>query len=206
MVDLHTTLQGIECDPQDVWPTLAATAETATVGGIEVSILDPTARAMHVALHAAQHGRREAATMRDLGRALALLPFETWTQAADLATRLDASPAFATGLSLLPEGEAVVTRLGLEKDRSVTGLLFADTAPTVAFTLEELRATRGPAARAALLARKAFPTRAHMRLYWPLARRGYLGLALAYLWRMANKLGKLIPALIAWRRARRESR
>ena len=86
--NLHTTLQGIECDPRDLWPTLAATAEAATVGGIEVRILDPTARAMHVALHAAQHGRREAATMRDLGRALALLPFETWNaQAADLAAQ-----------------------------------------------------------------------------------------------------------------------
>jgi hypothetical protein len=86
------------------------------------------------------------------------------------------------------------------------GLLSSETAPTIAFTLEELRATHGIAAKALLIARKVFPSQTYMRLYWPSARRGKVGLAVAYLHRIAGKARQLVPALIAWRRARKASR
>jgi hypothetical protein len=203
-VDLHSTLQGIRANPDRVWAVLSQHVQDEVVGGLEVYALTPTARAMHVALHAAQHGRREAVPMEDLSRALKLVPIEMWRQAAGIAMQLDAAGSFATGLSLLPQGETVVQQLGIEKDSSVRGLLFADTAPTVAFTLEELRTTPGIAGKSRFVARKAFPTRAHMRLYVPLARRGTVGLAAAYCTRIFSKLGKLVPALIAWSRARRK--
>jgi hypothetical protein len=204
-VDLHSTLQGINADPDRVWAVLSRHVQQERVGGLEVDALSLAARAMHVALHAAQHGRRDAVPMQDLARALELVPIEMWQEATRIAMQLDAAGSFATGLSLLPRGETVVQRLGIEKDSSVRGLLFADTAPTVSFTLEELRTTSGIVGKLRLVARKAFPTRAHMRLYWPLARRGTLGLAAAYCTRIATKLGKLVPALIAWSRARRQS-
>ena len=144
--------------------------------------------------------------MEDLARAVEVLPFELWRQSAELAMRLDAAATFATGLSLLPSGDAIVERLGIARDSSVRALLFADTAPTVAFTLEALRSTRGIAAKARFLARKAFPSRTYMRVYFRLARRGPAGLGLAYGQRAVQKLGKLVPGLIAWSRARRGSR
>jgi hypothetical protein len=205
-VDLHTTLLGIRGAPEIVWATLSEHIENATVGGLEVNVLEPTARAMHIALHAAQHGRQEPTPMKDLARALEMLPLETWEQAAELAAELDAAGAFATGLSLMPTGGAIVRRLGIQRDRSVKALLAADTAPTVAFSLEELRSTSGITAKARFVARKAFPTRTYMRLYWPVARRGRAGLALAYCRRIVHKVGKLVPATIAWNRARRASR
>ena len=205
-VDLHSTLHGVRADPERVWRVLSEHTEVQKVAGQGINVLDPTARAMHVALHAAHHGRREAVPMTDLARALELLPFAAWAQAGELATEIDAGAAFATGLSLLPAGQAIVERLGMEQDGSVNALLSAHTAPTVAFTLEELRKTAGPAAKARFVVRKAFPTRTYMRVYWPIARRGSAGLVVAYCQRIVHKMGKLLPAIIAWRRARRASR
>ena len=205
-VDLHFTLHGMHADPALVWAVLSAHVEPDTVAGAEVDVLTPIARAMQVALHAAHHGRGEQTPMRDLERALEILPFDMWSEATELAGRLDAVSAFATGLSLLPAGRAIVERVGVEADSSVKALLHAGTAPTIAFTMEELRTTHGVAAKARLAWRKVFPARAYMRLYWPLARRGALGLAVAYCWRVAYKLAKLPAGLIAWGRARRASR
>ena len=205
-VDLHSTLKGVNADLNRVWAVLSRHVQKEMVGGLEVDALTPTARALHVGLHAAQHGRREAVPMEDLARALKLVPFEMWREAARLAMQLDATGSFATGLSLLPQGEMVVRQLGIEKDNTVRELLFADTAPNLAFTLEELRNTSGIVRKSRLLVRKAFPTRAHMRLYSPLARRGPAGLTVAYCARMFRRLGTLVPALIAWSRARRGSR
>jgi len=206
-VDLHTNIHGIGVDDARTWAVLSSEyVERGTVGGREVDVLNPAARAMHIALHAAQHGRRELTPMADLARAVEVLPFEMWRQSAELAMRLDAAATFATGLALVPAGEAIVERLGIEKDNSVRALLLADTAPTVAFTLEDLRRTRGAVAKARFVGRKTFPTSEHMRLYYGVARRGRGGLALSYCQRIAGKLGKVVPGLIAWGAARRASR
>ena len=205
-VDLHVTLQGVRADPAHVWSVLSAQVEREIVGGLDVNVLTPTARAMHVALHAAHHGRREPMPMGDLERALETLPRDTWTKAGELAQRLDASGAFGAGLSLLPTGQEIVDSLGIERDRSVEAVLSAETAPGLAFALEEMRTTRGAAAKVRFVARKVFPARTYMRLYWPRARRGTTGLALAHCQRIATKIGTVVPAIIAWQRARRESR
>ena len=205
-VDLHVTLHGARANPARVWSALSERVECETVGGCDMDVLTSDARAMQVALHVAHHGRREPVPMRDLERALETLPLDVWERAAVLSDDLDAIPAFAAGLSLLPAGQAIVDRLGIEKDRSVKGLLSAETAPTVAFTIEELRTARGVFAKAVLVVRKAFPNRTYMRLYWPRARRGRLGLVAAHCQRIASKARQLLPALIAWNRARRASR
>ncbi|MGI8845392.1 MAG: nucleotidyltransferase family protein, partial [Thermoleophilaceae bacterium] len=62
-VDLHCTLIGIGASPRVVWETLWPAAETDQVGGMDVRVLSVPARALHVAVHAAQHGRSEPKPM-----------------------------------------------------------------------------------------------------------------------------------------------
>jgi glycosyltransferase involved in cell wall biosynthesis len=76
----------------------------------------------------------------------------------------------------------------------------------IALGVEHFVQTRGLRAKAALLAREVAPTPAFMRWWTPLARRGKLGLALSYPWRVVWFLEHLLPALRAWRQARYEAR
>jgi hypothetical protein len=76
----------------------------------------------------------------------------------------------------------------------------------VAHGLERLAATHGPGPKARLLTRKLIPTRSFMRVWSPLARRGQLGLALAYAYRPFWLLAKLPGALRAHTEARRVAR
>ena len=55
-VDLHRSVIGAFAPPDTVWHELAAHTDTLRVGGIDVEVLCLPARAVHVALHAAQHG------------------------------------------------------------------------------------------------------------------------------------------------------
>jgi hypothetical protein len=99
-VDLHHTLQGVQVDEQRVWSVLSALTERQEVAGEEVAILAEPARALHVALHAAQHGRDWDVPMEDLARALAMLPFETWEAAGAESPSSDAGlrdASFASG-------------------------------------------------------------------------------------------------------------
>ena len=106
-VDLHTTLIGLGASPERAWDELARATERLQLRDAEVEVLAPEAVAMHVALHAAQHGVLAGKALTDLTLALERLPEEVWTRAADLARRLEAAPAFAAGLRLVPAGEDV---------------------------------------------------------------------------------------------------
>ena len=114
-VDLHCTLWGIGVTPENAWRTLSARTTPLKVGGREVRVLAPAARAMHVALHAAQHGYDEGKPICDLELATELLSDELWMEAADVARELDALPGFATGLRLVPKGRELAERLGVER-------------------------------------------------------------------------------------------
>lgn len=201
-VDLHSTLIGIRASPRTVWDTLWPTAETERVGGVDVQVLSVPARALHVALHAAQHGRDESKPLEDLRRALELVPEQTWFEVAALAERLQASEAFATGLRLLPPGAALASRLGLASKASTDATLRLEPVP-LALAFEHLASTPGCKARLQVVLRELFPTVAFMRWWSPLARRGQPGLIAAYCWRPLWLLAHAGPGLVAWRRARR---
>ena len=202
LVDLHTTIVGVRIPAGDAWAILAADTETLPVAGADVEVLQEPAKALMLALHAAQHGGRFMPTLEDLERALARLPPVAWEQASSLARRLDAVDAFATGLRLLPAGVEVASRLELPSAAGVDVALRAGTPPPMALGFEWLSQTQGWRGRAALAARKIAPTPAFMRAWSPLARRGRAGLALAYAWRPIWILLHAGPAFLAWRRAR----
>jgi putative nucleotidyltransferase-like protein len=204
-VDLHCTLWGVGASPQRAWEELWATTEPKQMGGRTVPVLGPAARAMHVALHAVQHGVLDTKMTADLERAVERLPLGLWEQAAALALRLDAAAAFATGLRMVSAGRKLSSRLGLDGVRSVRAELCLSGVP-LAQGFEHLAGTRGLGTRLKLVARELVPNPAFMRWWSPrVAQRGVLGLGAAYLWRIAFFARHAVPGFVAWRRARRSS-
>jgi hypothetical protein len=201
-VDLHCTLWGIDCSPERAWEVLSSHTTTMSVGGETVSVLAPAARAMHIALHAAQHGYDDGKPIADLELALELLPEELWREAAAVAAEVDAVPGFATGLRLLPEGRDLAERLGVGDEASVDALLRVAHVP-LAHGFEELATTKGLRAKLSILWNELVPTAEFMRWWSPLARHGRIGLAASYLWRPVYLALRAVPGLLAWRRARR---
>ena len=206
-VDLHSALVGVQVDSARLWEVLGGETELFAVGDEKVEVLNARARALHVVLHAAQHGLQEPKPREDLTRALERIPEETWADAARLAVELDAQAAFWTGLSMEPAGRELSERLELERGPTRTETeLRASTAPPTAVGLLRLAETPGLGARLELVWREAFPSSAYLRTWSPLARRGWLGLALAHVWRPIWILIRLGPALAAIMRARRAAR
>jgi hypothetical protein len=203
VVDLHTTILGVRVPNEDAWTILAAETDFVTVAGLKVETLAEPARALMLALHAAQHGARFGPTLHDLHRAVDRLPFAIWQAAAALAERLDATGSLAVGLRLLPAGEAVASRLALPAESTVEVALRASSPPPMALGFEWLSQTPGWRGKAALAVRKLFPSAKFMRAWSPLANRGRIGLALAYLWRPVWLALHAGPAFLAWHRARK---
>jgi Uncharacterised nucleotidyltransferase len=205
-VDLHLTLPGVGVSNEDAWSVLSRNTEQLLVGGIEMEVLGPAARAMHVALHAAQHGRGFEGPMRDLERALDQLTPEVWAEAAALATRLEAEPMFAAGLGLLEPGRQILARLDQPNPKTVEVVLRATSPPDLALGFDQLASTPGAWSKLAFVARKIVPPAAWMRRGVPLARRGPGGLAAAYVLRLFWLLRRAVPGFRAWRQAVRHVR
>ena len=203
-VDLHSSLFGVTCAPDLAWQTLSAQTDRLRVSGEEIEVLGLPARVLHVALHVAQHGGEQSEKPRhDLERALSLEDHGCWEQAARLAERLEATPAFAAGLRLDSRGERLAERMGLPDHPSPTVAMHAEGAQPLVLGLQHLATSRGVGPRLRLLARKLVPAPGYLRAHSALARRGAVGLALAYVLRPLRMLLELPAAVVAWRRARR---
>jgi hypothetical protein len=205
-VDLHHSLPGVGVSPTELWQILAGELQTISIGGVQAQILGRHATALHLALHAIQHGPSWSRPLEDLERALQRFPFEVWESASLLAARLKATAAFAAGLRLLPIGETVASQLGLPVERSVRLILAAEGPLPMALGFEALGERRGLRAKLSFLGRELFPPRSFMRVWSPTAMRGRFGLLLAYLWRPLWLFRHGGPALRAWRRARQQAR
>jgi hypothetical protein len=205
-VDLHRSLVGVGVDDETVWNVLSGLTDRLEVPGGALSVLQPHGRALHLALHAAQETPDKQQALRDLGRGLEVLELEAWRQARDLAARLGALPALGAGLRLLPEGEPVARELHLPTRVTTEIALRATGAPDLSLGVNRLLEMNGVASRARYAASRAFPSPAAMRAWSPLARRGRLGLAAAYAWRVPWLAARVVPALRAVRAARGASK
>jgi hypothetical protein len=206
MVDLHHTLSAAGAAREAVWAVLSAQTDTMRVAGVDVEVLRPPARALALVLHAAKDGIRIPKVQTDLQHALQRLEPSVWEEAAVLAKRLEAMGAFATGLRLLPEGEALAARLQLSEKRPALVALRAGGGPPMSAALLWLGEEQRWRRRIKLVVRKVFPPPEYLRDWHPLAQRGRLGLTLAYVWRPLWMLWHLSPALRAVRRARADGR
>lgn len=203
VVDLHRSLPGVRVSDEVAWSILSVDSDVVEVARRPVRTLALPARALHVVLHAAQHGAGWIKPMTDLGRALEVADEGLWAAAAALATRLDALDAFAAGLCLAPAGAAVARRLALPPPRSVDAALRATSPPPVALSFEQLVSARGVRARLAIVWHKLVPPPAFIRHWDPRAADGHIALARAYARRPLWILRHTPRALRAWYRARR---
>jgi Uncharacterised nucleotidyltransferase len=200
-VDLHYTLPGLGGDPATVVARLLADGDRQLVGGEEVTIPNRAALLLHVALHAAHHSHGKP--VEDLRRAIDRADADLWERSLELALALQGTPAFASGLRLLPQGEALVVRLGIDAMHSPLHELRREGVPTAEGLHALLAPGLGLRRRLHMVARELVPSPEFMRWWSPLARRGTLGLAAAYVWRPAWLLAKLPRALAAFLRVRR---
>jgi Uncharacterised nucleotidyltransferase len=205
-VDLHHTLVGVEAPPETVWDVLANETGWLKLGDGNIEVLSLAGGALVVVLHAAQHGPGVEPPLEDLRRVLERLSLEEWRRVRELAARLEALPAFGAGLRLLPSGRAVAIELDLPEKVAVETLLRSTSAPTMALAFDWLARTHGFRRKARFLGRKIAPQPEFMRAWTPLARRGRLGLAASYVWRVTSLAVHAGPAYVAWRRARRVAR
>jgi hypothetical protein len=202
-IDLHWTIHWARVPPELVWSELSAGTERITVAGIELEVLGGAAQAVVVALHAVQHGRYVPKPLDDLRHALDRLDAEVWREAARIAQRLGAAEPFAAGLRMLPDGASLAERLALTQSEPTEVQLLRDGEALIALVLEQFLAERSFRARARLAWAKLLPPPDYIRMGYPIAHTGPLGLARGYLQRVRRLTRRTPAALAAWRRARR---
>jgi Uncharacterised nucleotidyltransferase len=207
VIDLHGTLTGAGVDAARVWSLLSAHTDTMIVGGFPAAVLSLPGRALHLALHAAQHGegRRWGGVLIDLERGLARAGEQTWREAARLASELHATAAFAAGLRLVPEGRVLAARMELPQERPVEVALRSASAPAQALTFDRLARATGVRERLGIVRHKLVPPRTFMRSWSALARRGRAGLLLAYGQRLVWLARSAPGGFRVWHRARRDA-
>ena len=110
-VDLHRTIPRSEVSAHRVWRILADHQVATVVEGAEVTVLDPAAMAVHLAIHLTQTASDRQ--LDDLGRAVAQLSDEDWRAAASIAGGMGTSSSLAWALDQVPGGRARREDLGL---------------------------------------------------------------------------------------------
>jgi Uncharacterised nucleotidyltransferase len=122
LVDLHHNLPGLPAPSEALWQAFTADAETMRIGGADVRVAGRTALALHIVLHAAQHGFH-GHTGEDLSRAIAAMSADDWRDTAELAARLGVGDVLGAGLRSQAAGADLADRLGLP-GRSLAESLF----------------------------------------------------------------------------------
>jgi hypothetical protein len=163
MVDLHWRLPGSRTSAELAWEALTARRTWVEVGGRRVAALDRCGQALHLAIHAAQHGPALGLgkLFNELSLALERWPADVWRCAAALAQQIDATQAFAAGLRLLPQGAALASEVALPPTAELDWLItHREVRPRGTVHLHALRELDGFAARLQILRGLLLPPRA----------------------------------------------
>ncbi len=201
VIDVHRTLPGVGVDDRRAWDLLSTGAEQIVVGGYTARALALPARAMHVALQTAHDGPSDRA-LSQLTRVLERADEKTWRDAAALANELGALGVFLAGLRLVPAGQELAARLGIESDPRVEVALLGEESRASALTIERFVHAGSLGTRLSMIRYKLVPPKTFIRRWSPLARRGWIGLMIAYAWRPIWVLIRAPGAIRTWRRAR----
>lgn len=111
-VDLHRNLPMLPTPDGLLWQAFSADTETVPVGGVELRVLGRTALALHVVVHAVQHGF-QCHTDEDLRRAITVMSADDWRPVADLAARLGIAGILGFGLRHQAAGAEIADGLTL---------------------------------------------------------------------------------------------
>jgi hypothetical protein len=204
MIDLHQQLAGSHASPQAAWDALRRRRTWLDLDGARVPALNPEGLALHVAIHAAQHGTRYPQPMEDLVKAIERWSPEVWRGAARLARELHATAIFAAGLRQVPQGALVALELGLPAtDDLQWAIAHRGERPRGTFHLEALIQAASMGERASVLRRALLPSRKWIVWQYPWARANGVRLAGAYVAHLARTP---LWAACAWRFRRRAQR
>jgi hypothetical protein len=181
MIDLHWRLDGCEAADDLMWEALAATRDSIELQGTEAPVLGEDGLALHVALHAAQHGPGDVKAMGDLARAVERWPADLWRRAARLAEAVHGVPAFAAGLRLVPEGTRLADELGMAPTPELDWKIQTrDVRPRGTFHIQAWGEAEGLGRRLDVVRRSLFPTRRWIEWEFRWAADGRARLALGY--------------------------
>jgi Uncharacterised nucleotidyltransferase len=208
MIDLHRWLPGSESPPAVAWDALLARTTRIDVAGRQAAVLDRAGQAMHLAIHAAQHGTAYEKPLAELSMALTRWATDVWDTAAELANEIGATHMFATGLRLLPEGAAEASRLELPSTAELDWTIRHRSArPRGTFHIQALAEASGLGERLRILRLALLPARTWIRYEYRWARHGRLRLIAAYAVHLARAPGWAARAcLFRWRARRAASR
>ncbi|GIJ29621.1 hypothetical protein Vqi01_47830 [Micromonospora qiuiae] len=201
VVDLHRSF-GWVGDPERFWQAIRSGAEKLPLAGGWVLVPDRICAALLTVLHAARPGRADH-PVTDLTRALDVFTIDDWRAATAVARRCAAEEGFALGLRVTERGRLLAAELGgLPVVYTPSRWLAAHRSSATAKSLARL--TELPTARARLrhFRLRLLPSPASMRYFSPLARRGRLGLLLAYAGRLGRHAAGLPRAVRELRAAR----
>jgi hypothetical protein len=207
VVDLHRCLHGTEAVPTErVWRMITAHLESQTVANVVVSVPDEVVRTLHVALHIDAKDAPTSTPRRDLERAATQVSEATWQQAVALARELGIEAEMGARLRSVPGTIPLAESLGLPSSGAPRFELrvaarSAGVDPSV-YAVARFQDLRGRERRR-FVRQKLLPPVAFMRDWSPIARRGRVGLAAAYVLRVAWCAARLPLALKGWRRTRK---
>jgi hypothetical protein len=204
VVDLHRSLEGLGVSPLEAWHVVCSNIHSIEIAGTTVDVLDEVARAVHLSLHAAYHGAAEQ-PLEDLRRGLDRLSMQIWIEAASLARRLEALPAFASGLRQLPRGCLLVEKLALPVETTSELVLRARSAPGAAIFVNRLVQLPGWRAKCRYVLGKLFPSADYIRDWSGRKLNGRVALSVAYIWRSLVLTLQAPRGLVAWASARKET-
>lgn len=199
-VDLHFTLPLARATPQQVWATLRADAVAHEVAGRTCLSLSHPARLLLASTHRAKSGPSVLSPGWDMERATVSVDSH-WDAASRLADLLDAVEPFAAGLRVSSRGDAIADRLGLPATFSLDLEIRQASPLGPAYSVGQFLSTPGLGPRLQRVRYALVPSPALLRLSTPIARRGRVGLAVAYatrpqrvLWRLAGSVGPVVRA------------
>jgi hypothetical protein len=157
-VDLHTRFPGAGAPADETWRHLTQGLQAIVVNGQELPVFGRPALALHLAVHAAQHGPNDPKAIGDLRRGLSRWSSSDWQAAAVLAERLEAVGPFGAGLRLVPAGEDLAAGLDLPPSAGAAWEIeHRWTRPRGNFHLAALEGVRHPGDLIALLRRALLP-------------------------------------------------
>lgn len=202
VVDLHTGVHFCTRDPDALWAEFTRHTRQLELADTAVEVLGDAAQAFVIVTHALADCRQPK-PLEDLGRALMRIDRAAWREAAEMAGRLGAGPAFATGLRRTAAGARLVEALGLHYESTAEARLYLAGLPPVADGFRRFAQAGSVRARIRLIADELAPSPDFMRLgdVSPFARRSRAGLVLAYLHRPLWLLFRAPRGLRIWRAA-----
>ena len=166
-IDLHWRLSRCDAPGDVVWRALREDHGRIELQGRAVPVPADAGLALHLAIHAAQHGLEDTKAIADLRRGIERWSLEVWRSAARLAEQVEGEAPFAAGLRLLPAGAELAGQLNLPPTPQLDWeIQHRESRPRGTFHLQAWAEANGFRERLGVLRRALFPTPQWLRYHY----------------------------------------